>query len=607
MVKIFTRATFGVALWMLSASEVPAVQSKGPAVAGGVRPKVACTAMAGKTVPASAIALPTGGASLTAATLEPGSGPLAIKNNFVPEHCYMRGIIKPVDPKAPNIEFALAVPTVWNQQTWQFGGNGFNGFVPLLTTLARGIAGSPVGSLYPPHVPFPITEGFATYGDDSGHGGAGGPWNTFRDDPQPKPPLNAPPNPTTPAPSWMDNDEAFRNFGYEHIKKDYDTVTYLLQEMYGVRPTRRYFGGESQGGRAALMAATRYGNDFDGVVATGPIAYLTEWMIEGINRTKVQTAPGAWIPPAKIRAIRDEVVRQCDGLDGLADGVIHNYYECYRLFDGTADAQPYARLRCPDGKDTGTQCLSDAQLTAVAAMHAPIDLGFPLANGETVTAGTSVGQEITVNTSYEEAGSMFSFPVLRAAPTRVDAAQLAQRYPAKTFDFLTKPFKEYQQEIQAMSAVVDQPNDLSTLLSGKTKFIAHANGADYIVNGRYAMRFYEEVVKRHGQAAVDGVMRFYVTPNANHSAWGHSATTGTALPRYSDLMGALRAWVERGVAPDSLVETLEEVTPPYKLIRARPLCRYPRYPRYKGSGHTDEAQSYTCAMPLLSRSTASAR
>ena len=201
MVKILTRAMFGVALWMLSASEAPAVQSTGPAVAGVVRPKVACAAMAGKAVPASAIALPTTGASVTAATLEPGSGPLAIKNNVVPEHCSIRGIIKPVDPKAPNIEFALAVPTIWNQQTWQFGGNGFNGFVPLVTTLARGIAGSPLGSLYPPHVPFPITEGFATYGDDSGHGGAGGPWNTFRDDPQPKPPANAPPNPTAPAPA----------------------------------------------------------------------------------------------------------------------------------------------------------------------------------------------------------------------------------------------------------------------------------------------------------------------------------------------------------------------------------------------------------------------
>ena len=237
----------------------------------------------------------------------------------------MRCISRPVDPKAPNIEFALAVPTAWNQQAWQFGGNGFNGFVPLLTTLARGIAGSPLGSLYPPHVPFPITEGFATYGDDSGHGGVGGPWNTFRDDPQPKPPLNAPPNPTTPAPTWMDNDEAFRNFGHEHIKKDYD-IAFSCRRCRRAADAR-YFGSESRG--AALMAATRH-NDFDGVMATSPIAYLTRigWRI---NRTKVERRPAAG-SAVEGGAIRDEVgaVRRIDGLRRR-----HTTFECYRSFDGT--------------------------------------------------------------------------------------------------------------------------------------------------------------------------------------------------------------------------------------------------------------------------------
>jgi feruloyl esterase len=594
--------------WLSISIALAGQTGAGSPAPAGIRPKVACAMMTGTMVPASAISLPTSGAVVTAATLTPGTGPLVIKNNVIPEHCYIRGLIKPVDPKAPDIEFALAIPTVWNQQTLQIGGNGFNGFVPLLVTLARGISGSPFGSLSPPHLPFPITEGFATHGDDSGHSGAGGPWNTLREDPQPKTPLDAPPNPAGPAPAWWDNDEAFRNFGHEHIKKDYDAVMYLIEQMYGVRPIRKYFGGESQGGRAALMAALRYGNDYDGVIATGPITYITGWILEGINRTRVQTPPGAWIAGAKMRAIRDEVLRQCDSLDGAADGVTSNYVQCYRLFDGTTTSQPYARLRCADGKDTGPNCLSDAQLAAVTAMHAPVELGFPLANGETNFLGASVGQEITVHTSYEVAGSQFSFPVLDEAPRTAGAGNLGQRYPGTKFDFLTKTFKDYQPQIQAMSAVIDQPNDLSTLLSGRTKFIVHSNASDYVVNGRYAMRMYEELVKRHGQAAVDRVMRFYVTPNAGHSSAGHSATTGTALPRFADFFTPLRTWVEKGTAPDTLMETLEEFTPPYKVLRTRPLCRYPRYPRYKGSGSLDEAQSYTCAMPESPpRNTASLR
>jgi feruloyl esterase len=302
-----------------------------------------------------------------------------------------------------------------------------------------------------------------------------------------------------------------------------------------------------------------------------------------------------------MRLVRDEVLRQCDALDGLADGVINNYYDCLRRFDGTDAPQPFARLRCADGTDMGQQCLSDAQLATITAMHAPVAIGFPLAGGESDAVGQPVGQEIIINTSFETPGA-FGFPVLETAPTTVNAGELAQRYPAKTFDLVNKTFKDYQQEIQAMSAIVDQPTDLSALLSGKTKFILHSAASDYTVNARGAMRFYDEVVKRHGQAAIDRAVRFYVTPNGEHGSVGHSATTGTALPHYADLMGALRTWVEKDVAPESLVQTLEETTPPYTVLRSRPLCRYPRYPRYKGTGHASDAQSYACVMPQSSSS-----
>ena len=617
--RIYRRATFTVTLWVLGASAALAGQSSGAApLSNGIRPKVACAAMDGEMVPASAIALPTKGAVVTTARLEPGSGAVAVKNNFIPEHCFIRGAIKPIDPKAPDINFGLAIPTVWNQQAWHIAGNGGDGFIPLLTTLARGMAGSPIGPLDPPHTPFPITQGFATFGDDSGHLGGGFPWNIRRDftplSPPGRPGSNVPgeggPLPAggaITAPPFMNNDEAYRNFGHEHIKKAHDAVLFLIQEMYGVRPTRLYYAGESQGGRAALMAATRYPQDYDGVIASVPIAYYTGRLLAGIQRAKLQLAPGAWVPPVKIRLVRDEVLRQCDALDGLADGVINDYYDCQRRFDGTDTPQPFARLRCPDGKDAGPHCLSDAQLATVTAAHAPVALGFPLANGETDAVGTPVAQEIMVNASFEAPGG-FSYPVLQAAPTTIEAGEFGQRYPSKTFDFVNKPFKDYQQEIQAMSAIVDQPSDLSKLLAGKTRFILHTAASDYTVNARGAMRFYDEVVKRHGQAVIDRSVRYYVTPNGEHGSVGHSATTGTDQPHYADLMAALRTWVEKDVAPDSLVQTLEEIYPPYTALRSRPLCRYPRYPRYKGTGNPGDAQSYTCAMPQASsRSTTSAR
>ena len=52
-----------------------------------------------------------------------------------------------------------------------------------------------------------------------------------------------------------------------------------------------------------------------------------------------------WVTPAKVEAIRGEFVRQCDKLDGLADGIINNYMACRAIFDmsqGAPDRNPWA-------------------------------------------------------------------------------------------------------------------------------------------------------------------------------------------------------------------------------------------------------------------------
>ena len=49
---------------------------------------------------------------------------------------------------------------------------------------------------------------------------------------------------------------------------------------------------------------------------------------------RIQEKPLAnWVTPAKVNAIRGEFMRQCDTLDGLADGIINNYMACRAIFD----------------------------------------------------------------------------------------------------------------------------------------------------------------------------------------------------------------------------------------------------------------------------------
>src|SRR5215469_13255594 len=114
-----------------------------------------CTALTGATVPKSAIGLPTLGAVVTSASLvnDPPSG----------IYCKLAGGIKPVDRAAPDIRFQVNLPEHWNGKMLQLGGGGMNGTV---------VTGEHV-PLAGPAVPLPLSQGYVTFGSDSGHQGKG--------------------------------------------------------------------------------------------------------------------------------------------------------------------------------------------------------------------------------------------------------------------------------------------------------------------------------------------------------------------------------------------------------------------------------------------------
>ena len=285
----------------------------------------------------------------------------------------------------------------WNQKAWQIAGNGNDGFVPLITALARGLQGSPVGPSLPPDfsVSTSLRGGYATFGDDRAQR-AGIPWQQ-RLTGAPLPPAGSEthlPGPLGPDPNaWVRNDEAFRNYGYEHVKKGHDVAMAIFMEMYGVKPKITYFGGESQGGRSARTLPPGMLRITMESSLAEPILYLAAHDLGRVLRAKMQSAPGAYIPYSKQRTIRMEIVRLCDNLDGLEDGVINNYIGCNRMLDAKLNPDPLKNIRCPGGADTGDTCLSDAQMAVINAFHSPIEIGFPLADDLTYTAPVETSQE----------------------------------------------------------------------------------------------------------------------------------------------------------------------------------------------------------------------
>ena len=99
------------------------------------------------------------------------------------------------------------------------------------------------------------------------------------------------------------------------------------------------------------------------------------------------------------------------------------------------------------------------------------------------------------------------------------------------------------------------------------------------------MRFYRNLVRREGQPAVDRAVRLCLVPGFAHGL-GRSFRA-SRVP----LLAALEAWVEDGPAPTDLVALDANVAP---RERSRPVCRYPAWPAYDGTGDPDSAASFRC-------------
>ena len=147
------------------------------------------------------------------------------------------------------------------------------------------------------------------------------------------------------------------------LKKTHDAAFFIVERVYGERPRFSYFVGTSQGGREGLTVVQRYPADYDGVVSMVPIVSFTTLMLAP-ELIRIHEKPLAnWVPPAKAAAIRAEFMRQCDSLDGLADGVINNYMACRAIFAVSAyrarsssvgvEALPGQRRPQPGGCDSG--------------------------------------------------------------------------------------------------------------------------------------------------------------------------------------------------------------------------------------------------------------
>jgi hypothetical protein len=516
-----------------------------------------------------------------------------------PAYCRVNGAIDPVDasPTARPINFGVALPATWSRRAAQLGGGGMNGTIPNLT------GGSP-GS--PPL----LARGFATFGSDSGHqqaafgrgGRPGGP-------PAAATPVPAAAAPAPPPNDWALNDEAIANLGYMQMKKTHDAAIVLIERLYGGRPRYTYYLGTSQGGREALTVAQRYPADYDGIAANVPIVGFSTLMLAP-ELIRIHEKPLTnWVTPAKVNAIRGEFMRQCDSLDGLADGIINNYMACRAAFDitqGATNRKPWAGKRCPNNVDpnpadtSANACLTDGQISTLEFTYSRYAFATPLAHG-----ARTFGMWVP-NTDPSGSGLLVNARFRGQEGAPADAAMHSHLGVLGVTGFLMRDLAAnpldyveggaFNARRLQLSAMLDSTNpDLGAFAKRGGKMIVTIGTNDTLASPGAQLDYYASVVQTMGRAAVDRFARLFVMPQAGHGLSGTSYTSdgtgktiaATPIPNRYDQWGLLFDWVEKGTAPPmSVVLTAEE--------RSLPLCSYPSYPQYT-SGPAGSASSYRCA------------
>jgi len=524
-----------------------------------------CANLAGLAIPASSIGLPTTGATVTSAAIVAATSTVA-------EYCLVNAAISPVDPTAPNILFRVALPTSWNQKALMFGGGGFDGSIP-------NVAGNvPSGAT---DKPLPVTRGYAVFASDSGHqAGAQGSLDG----------------------SFGLNDEALANWGGDALKKTRDAAMFVIMARYGAAPLKSYFAGGSTGGRESLQSIQRWPLDWDGAIAWYPAWNQASAMLGGQVASVELSKPGAYPNPNKRLALFQSAMQACDALDGVADGLISNQTACNAVFDPATATLNGAPLRCAGGAELGDTCLSDAQIAALRVMNEPVRFGFVLAHGHHGYPGYNVwGADLGI-TSTSPVAPTVSFLNLAtsqpANPMPATAPYISQQLDGAlkymitrdaTFDPLS--FDPRQRSTWAggwrnLSRMIDDtPNIVRFVAHGGKLLLAHGL-QDVLVSARATEDYYERLVQVFGQNRVGRFARFYEVPGMGHAVSSQFNATWDSLT-------ALEQWAENGAAPVNQ-QTVDTVGVPG---RSRPLCDYPTWARYNGSGDVNAASSFTCVNP----------
>ena len=506
-------------------------------------------------------------------------GTLKQGDTDIEEHCLVTGKmherIGEIDGKPYAIGFELRLPKAWNGRFLYQANGGLDGAV---RTADGALGGGPLTGA--------LLQGFAVISSDAGHDK---PLPTFAYDPQ-----------------------ARLDYGYQAVAKLTPMAKTVINQVYGKGPDRSYFAGCSNGGRHAMIAATRYADEYDGILVGAPGYRLPLAAVASIagahvyasiphtNKADLQTA----FTLTERTTVSNAILAKCDALDGVKDDMIQDFKACQTAFSIQTDV-----ATCDSERDG--MCLTQPQKDAVDRIF----------KGVTTSDGKRVYSPFPYDAGINNSDQMvweYSSPIERDSGA---VAMIFNTPPVELKDYNIRHFNGadfvWNANIDDLVAKVDSttavykesamsfmtppvPEDLSALRNKGGKIMVYHGVSDAIFSVQDTETWYQALDAENNGNAAD-FAQFYPVPGMGHCRGGQSTDQ-------FDMLTPLVAWVEKGEKPQQVIAAArgagnlggvnEELPASWSATRTRPLCPYPEVATYSGKGDVENANSFFCATPV---------
>ncbi|KAJ5923402.1 hypothetical protein N7454_008647 [Penicillium verhagenii] len=399
--------------------------------------------------------------------------------------------------------------------------------------------------------------GFATVGANNGHNGTSG---------EP----------------FYHHPEVIEDFAYRSVHTGVVVGKKLTKLFYDEGFDKSYYMGCSTGGRQGWKSVQKYPNDFDGVVAGSPainFVNLISWSAHFYPITGDSTSD-TFLTNAEWGIVHDEIIRQCDTIDGAKDDIIEDPDLCLPILE---------TLICPQNATNTTSCLTSTQVNTANQVLSPL-YGE---NGELLYRRMQPGsEELAAYIMYSGEPFQYSLDWFRYVvynntswsgnfTVKDAAAALAQNpYNIQTWD-----------------------GDLSPFQKSGGKVLHYHGMMDAIISSEDSKWYYSHVSETMGlpPSDLDEFYRFFTISGMGHCGSGNGAygigqgtdTYASSDPESNVLMAMVK-WVEEGVAPETVrgAKFEDGVGTPVEYWRKH--CRWPRRNVFKGPGNYTDENSWEC-------------